>query len=217
MRLLHVPFEDQTAKTSNTAQTGPIQTRSSGGDSSGHPSPTDMGAANAAKTRKAVVGSRLTPPAPVAKQTPKRALKPWEKMAENYPSEAKKDEASQRGPDEPPPIEWNEIVGPDQSPNASSTHLSPRESVGPSLPKSHEPKPQRKQPTAQGEQSFADFVKIIKKQRPTLSGTLVFFSICLHHNPHPNMAINWYHHPPIPQHSSLTDSGLELSPPSLYT
>ncbi|MEE2904564.1 MAG: hypothetical protein VYC39_19695 [Myxococcota bacterium] len=172
MRLLLVPFEGQTAKASNTAQTEPNQPRSSQGDSSGHPSRKEMDAASTPKIKKPVVGSRLTPPAPVVNQSPKRALKPWEKMAANYPGEAKNDDASQRGPEEPPPIEWDEIAGPDQSPNNLPTHLSARGSAAPSQPEAQEEKPQRRRPAAQGERSFADFVKIIKKQRPTLSGTL---------------------------------------------
>jgi len=139
---------------------------------SGQPARIETGEAIAPKTKKAVVGSRLTPPAPVAKKSPKRALKPWEKMAANYPSEAKKDDASQRGPEEPPPIEWNEISGADQSPHSAPTDLGTRESVNSSPTKTHEKKLKGRQPDEQEERSFADFVKIIKKQRPTLSGTL---------------------------------------------
>ena len=113
----------------------------------------------------------------VSKQKPKRPLKPWEKMAANFPEDSKQRDTNSQGPEEPPPIEWNEIAGVgDSQPNPPAEFASSEPvSEKPEQVRSHSERPKVGYNAGNADQqskSFADFVKIIKKQRPTLSGTL---------------------------------------------
>ena len=132
--------------------------------------------AKASKPAATALEPKSTAAPSVPKQQPKRPLKPWEKMAANFPEQSESKHSTPQGPEEPPPIEWDEIAGAgDNQPNwspPSAPSLKPE--------KSQSETPQMKTPqvtpsAARGgpqTASFADFVKIIKKQRPTLSGTL---------------------------------------------